>query len=105
MFTDPRPASSGAAMSDAPDLLDWSPGAGILSDYEQVWLPTSDAPRVYHVACALAVLAATVEHRVHLLFGGERVYPNLWLLILGPSSFFRKSSCLSKAKRTLNRMQ
>ena len=91
--------------SNAPDLGTWEPPPGILRDYERLWTPTTDAPRVYHVACGLAVLAAAAENRVYLPFGGERIYPNLWMLILGPSSFFRKSTCVSKARKVLGKMQ
>src|SRR4051812_29889591 len=56
--------------SQSPDLGAWGPPAGILADYEKLWLPTSDAPRVYHVACSLAVVAAAVENRAYLPFGG-----------------------------------
>lgn len=87
-----------------PDLDTWEPPPGILADYERLWLPTSDAPRVYHVACALATVAAAVENKVYLPFGGDRIFPNIWALILGPSSFFRKSSSISKAKRVVNRV-
>jgi hypothetical protein len=85
----------------APFLGSWEPPAGLLRDYELLWLPTTDAPRVYHVAAGLAVIASVVEGHIHLPFGGDRLNPNLWALILGPSSLFRKSSTLSKAKKTL----
>jgi hypothetical protein len=86
-----------------PDLGSWEPPSGILADYERLWIDTSDAPRVYHVAVGLSVLAATLETRCYLPFGGDRIYPNLWCIILGPSSFFRKSSCLAKGRKTLVR--
>lgn len=83
----------------------WSAGVGLLDDYERLWLETTDAPRIYHVAAGLAVIASTVENRVYLPFGGERLYPNVWALILGPSSFFRKSTCIAKARKTIQRAQ
>jgi hypothetical protein len=86
-----------------PDLGRWEPPSGILSDYERLWLPTSDAPRVYHVASGLVGIAACVEQRAWLTFGGDQIYPNLFAIILGPSSFFRKSSSLSKGRKTLSR--
>ena len=84
--------------------FNWRPPDGVLADYRDFWEPTTDAPGVYHVACGLVVLASIVENRVYLPFGGERIYPNLWHLILGPSSFYRKSTTVSKAKRTISRM-
>jgi hypothetical protein len=87
-----------------PTLGAWEPPAGVLREYENYWSPTTDAPRVYHVCAGLLVLAATVANRVFLRFGGEAIYPNVWALILGPSSFFRKSTVISKARRTLARL-
>jgi hypothetical protein len=92
------------AMSGAPFLGSWEPLPGLLRDYELLWTPTTDAPRVYHVAAGLAVIATVVESRVYLPFGGDRLYPNLWMLILGPSSFYRKSTALAKARKTLGRL-
>jgi hypothetical protein len=86
---------------NSPTLDHWEPPPGALEDYLRYWGPTSDAPRIYHIACGLVALAGTVENRVYLQFGGDRIYPNLFALILGPSSFYRKSSSLAKAKRTL----
>jgi hypothetical protein len=91
--------------AEAPDLAKWNPPAGVLDDYYWTWSPTSDAPREYFIATGLAVIAAAIENHVFLPFGGDRLYPNLWELILGPSSFYRKSSCVSKARKTLARLQ
>lgn len=87
-----------------PSLTHWSPPPGALEDYIRYWTPTTDAPRLYHIACGLVTLAATVENRVYLQFGGDRIFPNLWVLILGPSSFYRKTSSLNKARRVLHRL-
>ena len=84
-----------------PELGAWEPPPGAIAEYERLWTPTSDAPRIYHIASSLALLAAIVENRWYLPFGGDRLYPNVWVLILGPSSFFRKSSSIAKAKRLL----
>lgn len=84
-----------------PFLGAWEPLPGLLRDYEIYWTPTTDAPRIYHVACSLVVVSTILEQRVYLPFGGDRLYPNLWALILGPSSFYRKSTCLAKAKKVL----
>ena len=60
-------------------------------------------PRIYLVGVGLIVLAAAVEDRAYIPFGGERIRLNLWHLLLGPSSFFRKSTAISKARRTIDR--
>ena len=90
---------------ESPNLSRWESPVGVLRDYEETWSPTSDAPREYHVAAGLAVIAATLENRIYLPFGGDRIYPNLWALLLGPSSFFRKSNSINKARKTLGRVR
>jgi hypothetical protein len=70
---------------------------GALLDYELYWSPTTDAPRVYHVACSLAVVATVLETRVYLPFGGERIYPNIWgphpgpVVLLSKINVYRES--------------
>lgn len=86
-----------------PDLGRWEPPPGLIADYERLWLPTTDAPRAYHVVCGLAVVSAAIENRAYLPFGGDRILPNFFAVLLGPSSFFRKSSCLAKARKTIGR--
>ncbi len=83
------------------DPANCTPEAGVLRDYLDYWSPTTDAPVIYHLAAGLVVLAGTVENRVYLQFGGDRIHPNVWALILGPSSFYRKSSSLNKARKVL----
>lgn len=92
------------AVSDSPDLARWEAPDGVLRLYEQYWLPTTDAPQEYIVGSGFAVLAAAIEDRVFLPFGGQNIYRNLWVLLLGPSSFYRKSTCVSKARKTLARL-
>lgn len=92
------------AMTEALDLESWKAPPGLLQLYEDYWSPTTDAPRVYHIASGLTVLSTIIGGRVYLPFGGDRIRPNLWSLLLGPSSFFRKTSCLNKARKTISRL-
>ena len=68
------------------------------------WTPTTDAPREYIVPCALVTIATVLSHRVYVPFGGDRVYPNLWVVLLGPSSTFRKTTTVKQVRRTLGRL-
>lgn len=51
----------------------------------------TDAPDAYSRWLAYLVLSSVVNKNVHMSFGIERLYPNLWFLIIGPSSTYRKS--------------
>ena len=88
-----------------PDLHAWiTPPRSALALYEQYWLPTTDAPREYLVACGLSTIGTAIGNRIYIPFGGERIYPNLWNVLLGPSSTFRKSTTVKQARRTLARL-
>jgi hypothetical protein len=89
---------------DEPDLAKWEQPSGTLRCYEDYHLPTTDAPREYNIACALSVHAALIGNNLHLPFGGQALRLNLWALILGPSSDFRKSTTISQARRTVRRL-
>jgi hypothetical protein len=87
-----------------PDLRRWEQPTGTLRLYEDYHLPTTDAPREYNIACGLAVHAALIGNNLHLPFGGQALRLNLWSLILGPSSDFRKSTTISQGRRTIRRL-
>ena len=79
------------------------PEEGILRSYLEWAEPTTDAPLQFHIAGGL-VLASTVAGRsIWLDRGHGRLYPNIWALILAPSSFFRKSTAVSQTERILRR--
>jgi len=63
----------------------------------------TDAPAFFHEAMAW-MCVSTVVHRKVYLDTGFRTYPNLWLVLLAPSSRFRKSTSLSIAESILDRI-
>jgi hypothetical protein len=88
-----------------PDLTKWiTPTGSSLMLYEAYWLPATDAPREYLLAAGLAVIGTVLNTRVYLPFGGDRILPNLWEIILGPSSTYRKSTTVKQARATLARL-
>lgn len=87
-----------------PDLTRWPTPRGTLSLYECYWTPTTDAPREYLIACGLATLGTVISTHSYIKFGGDRIYPNLWQVVLGPSSTYRKTTTVRQARRTLQRL-
>jgi hypothetical protein len=73
----------------------WQPRDGLLADYRDVYGPTTDAPLQFHDFTALALMAAIVGRRVWLRDGAINLYPNLFVVLLAPSSLYRKSTCIS----------
>lgn len=86
---------------EGPTLRGWEQPRGTLRLCEEYHLPCTDAPREHNIACGLAVHAALVGHQVWIPFGGQRLGLNLWALVLGPSSDFRKSTTVNQARRTI----
>lgn len=66
------------------ELLDILPKEGFFARYVQYTLE-SEAPLSYHVFCAMAGLAATVNRRVFLDMGNHKLYPPFGVFILGNS--------------------
>jgi hypothetical protein len=79
------------------------PKRGFFADYCRFTL-NSEAPLVYHIFCALAGVAATVNRRVHFNLGTQSIYPPLGVLILGPSGI-KKTSAADIIVDILNEMQ
>src|SRR5690606_611404 len=66
------------------------PREGLLARYLDVFGPTTDAPYQYHVFSAFALMASLLGRRVWVRDGAGKLYPNLFVLLLGPSSLYRK---------------
>ncbi len=82
------------------ELVDLLP-SGALRQYVDYWRPTTDAPAIYLVAGALMSVGTLLKSNVFVSFGGQPIYPNLWMLLLGPSSIYRKTTCIEKARKTV----
>lgn len=64
---------------------------------------SSEPPTSYHVWCGLAVIAGALQRRVYLPQGLERtIYPNLYVILVGPSGRTRKGVALGIAKELLS---
>jgi Protein of unknown function (DUF3987) len=74
----------------------------LLTDYVNLWRETTDAPLVYQLAGGLATISTLLGRKVNMDYGSGPLYPNLWILTLGPSSLFRKTTCLTQARNTIS---
>lgn len=64
----------------------------------------TDAPPQFHHYIAYWVLATALGRKVWMRTGDEQLFPNLWMVILAPSSFYRKSTSLAIGAKMLNRI-
>ena len=64
---------------------------------------TSEVPQVYHYWSCLSLVASVLEDRVYFeLYRDEPVYPNLYVMLLGPSGVC-KGLAIGAAKRLLDK--
>lgn len=79
------------------------PNQGFIYDYAE-YTKNSEAPLAYHVFCAIAGIAATVNRRVFFNMGNFRLFLPFGILILGPSGI-KKTSAADIIIGIINEMQ
>jgi hypothetical protein len=80
------------------DAWQFMPPAGFVPEYVKHWLPTTDAPVLFHLAGALAVAACLLHRKTHCPHGATVLTPVLWCALLASSSKMRKSTCVDRAR-------
>lgn len=87
---------------DSGDLkLIESIGEGFLEHYVAFASAHTDAPVEYHFGCGFGLMSSVIGRQaIELLF---KSHPNLWILLLGPTTIFRKTTSLRIANRLLRR--
>lgn len=62
----------------------------------------SESPVSYHTWCGLSVIAGALQRKVYLNWGlGQVIYPNLYVVLVGPSGRTRKGVAIGIAKDIL----
>lgn len=80
------------------ELTNW------LDTYVQ-YTDNSESPVSYHTWCGLSVIAGALQRRVYLKWGlGQIIYPNLYVVLIGPSGRTRKGVALGIAKDILRQI-
>lgn len=76
------------------------------------WLDTyleytdnTESPTSYHTWCGLAAIAGALQRKIYLPWGiGQVIYPNLYVVLIGPSGRTRKGVALGIAKEILQQV-
>lgn len=59
----------------------------------------SESPTSYHTWCGLSVIAGALQRRIYLKWGlGQVIFPNLYVVLIGPSGRTRKGVSIGIAK-------
>lgn len=74
------------------ELNDW------LTEYLK-YTDNSESPLTYHTWCGLSVIAGALQRKVYIKWGlGQVIYPNMYVILIGPSGRVRKGVALGIAK-------
>ena len=77
------------------EVADW------LTGYLE-YTKNSEPPTIYHQWGAMAVISGALQRKVHLRMGFERIYPNLYVILVGNSGRTRKGVALDVAYKMLS---
>jgi hypothetical protein len=91
---DVGPTVADEPVAAAPQVAALMPATGLFPEYVRYCLPATDAPPLYHLGAALALAAHRLGRRVWYQHGSARLYPNLWVALVGGGAHLRKSTVL-----------
>lgn len=71
---------------------------GWFGDYVDLMYPTTEAPRGFHLVCALTVAGSIVGRKVSVQYN-DRLFANQYNLLVGPTGTSRKGTAMKRAWR------
>lgn len=72
--------------------------ARLLSDWLSSYLKfaeNTEPPISYHTWVGISVIASALQRKVHMLWGHTKIYPNQYIILVGPSGTARKGDAIS----------
>lgn len=77
-----------------------------MNPYNQLYLDAAydatDGPQIYHVWGSYMTISAYMAKRVYMRRGFHKIYPNLYCILVGQSTAFRKSTALDFSRMLIN---
>lgn len=67
----------------------------------QMYTADTEPPAVYHTWVAISVIAGALQRKVEMHWGHDVIYPNMYIILLGPSGRCRKGTAISIGKELL----
>lgn len=68
---------------------------GFIENYQNYGKTITDAPVEFHDFLSIVTAAIIIGDRRYLQYGHQKLFPNMYAMILAPTTFFRKSTVLS----------
>lgn len=73
-------------------------------EYIDLVLPLTEAPLQYHVATGLSIVASALGRNVWRDMGASKLFPNLFLIVIGESGIMRKSTAIGFAQKFISEL-
>ena len=67
-------------------------------------VPLTDSPDIYLEHMAYWALSTAVRRGQYLEYGARKLYPNIWVTLIGKSSFYRKSTAMALGVRLIQQI-
>ncbi len=74
----------------------------LCNQYMQILEDVTEAPRSYHLFTFLTIVGMLVGRSAYISWGADKIFPNLWTMIVGHTGRARKSSTINKGRAILN---
>ena len=76
------------------ELTDW------ITTYLK-YTENSEPPRSYHIWTAISLIAAALQRKVYMKWGFDKIFPNMYIVLVGPSGKCRKGTAMNIGKEIL----
>lgn len=70
-----------------------------IKDYIDYASEFCDAPNIFHKFCAYSAISAAISNHIYFEFGDLKIFPNLWIVLMAPSSLYHKSTAVGISRR------
>jgi hypothetical protein len=77
----------------------------LIKDYYEYTWKFSESPQAFHLFTLFSTVSCVVGRNRFIQQGEDTIYPNLYVLIVAPSSLYMKSSSIGLLKKWLIRLQ
>lgn len=92
-------------MSQIPLTATRSTDYELIHDYVKYTSAFSEAPEVFHIFTLFSVIANLVGRNRYIIQGEDTYYPNLYVLVVAPSSLHKKTSTIKLLQKWLHRLE
>lgn len=93
-----KPRGNPSPRNKSRQLRDWIEGYLEYAKY-------TEPPLSYHTWSAVSILASALQRRVYMKWGHSTIYPNQYIVLVGPSGQSRKGEALSIARDLMSEVR